>query len=117
MFAASLPKASLATLSNISLTRVGSVAASRVFLSTTRANAKPNVPAGFAAIKERQKTFNIDNGLRVHQRGGTMDKVLYNATLLLILVGAVEWVRVAYTLSFLPQNRKLIVFRFVLLSS
>ena len=66
MFAAHLQKASLATLSSLSLTRAGSVAATRAFLSTSTANAKPNVPAGFAAIKIKQKTFNIDNGLRYY---------------------------------------------------
>eukprot|EP00090_Calanus_glacialis_P026747 TRINITY_DN4204_c0_g1_i1.p1 TRINITY_DN4204_c0_g1~~TRINITY_DN4204_c0_g1_i1.p1 ORF type:complete len:104 (-),score=17.43 TRINITY_DN4204_c0_g1_i1:106-417(-) len=100
MFAANLQRASLATLSSLSLTRVGSVTAARAFSSTSTANAKPMIPAGFAAIKAKQKTFNLDNGLRVHQRGGTMDSVLYNVTFLIILVGAAEWLRVAYTLSF-----------------
>merc|ERR1712055_1072147 len=103
MLAANLSRASLATLSSLSLSRVGSVAATRAFLSTSTPNAKPNIPAGFAAIKQKQKTFNIDNGLRVHERGGMMDKVLYQITFLFIVVGAVEWLRVAYTLSFPPK--------------
>ena len=66
MFAANRQRAFLATLSSLSLTRVGSVAATRAFLSTSRANANPSVSAGFAAIKAKQKTFNIDNGLRYY---------------------------------------------------
>ena len=31
---------------------------------------------GYAKLKQKQKLFQIDNGLRIHERGGAMDKVL-----------------------------------------
>ena len=37
---------------------------------------------------------------RVHQRGGMVDSLLYNVTLLVILIGAVEYLRVLYSLVF-----------------
>ena len=68
MFAANLQRTSLATLSSFSSARVGTIAAARVFLSTSArkqfGDGTPNIPKGFADIKTRQKTFNIDNGLR-----------------------------------------------------
>eukprot|EP00092_Neocalanus_flemingeri_P013733 GFUD01014811.1.p2 GENE.GFUD01014811.1~~GFUD01014811.1.p2 ORF type:complete len:108 (-),score=23.06 GFUD01014811.1:367-690(-) len=102
MFAAHLQRTSLATLSGLSSARVGSVAAARAFLSTStlRQESNPNIPSGFAKIKEKQKIFNIDNGLRVHERGGTKDKLLYNFTLLVLLVGFVEWCRVWWTMAY-----------------
>merc|ERR1712183_769029 len=59
-----------------------------------------NIRPGYAAIKEKQKYFNIDNGKRVHERGGAKDDIMYNITLLVILVGLVEWCRVVYALAF-----------------
>ena len=44
-------------------------------------------------IKERQKTFSIDNGLRVHERGKT-DAMMHNVTLVVLTLGAVEFCRV-----------------------
>lgn len=44
--------------------------------------------------------FNLDNGLRVHQRGGMTDAILYNLTLLLILAGFCEYLHVLYRLVF-----------------
>ena len=44
--------------------------------------------------------FNLDNGLRVHERGGMVDGLLYNTSLLLIAVGGVFWVQTVYTLAF-----------------
>merc|ERR1712212_544964 len=95
MFASLLPRASTA--------RVLSSTATRAFFSTSATSAASNIPAGFAKIKEKQKYFNIDNGKRVHQRGGTKDEMLYNLTLLVVLVGLAEWARVVYTLAF-PQK-------------
>ena len=79
MFAAHLQKASLATLSSLSLTRAGSVTAARAFLSTTTrrqladanayAKSQAKTPAGFGVIKERQKAYKVqgDNGQRYNQ--------------------------------------------------
>ena len=44
--------------------------------------------------------FNIDNGLRVHERGGARDAVLYNFTLLCLIVGGGLWVNNVYTMAF-----------------
>jgi len=99
-------RASLALLS-ASGTK-SSTAAARVLFSTTvrrfAGEPKANIPAGFAKLKEKQKFFNVDNGLRVHQRGGASDSILHSITLLLILVGLVEWTRVVYTLAFPPEK-------------
>merc|ERR1712106_1105787 len=90
MFAAHIQRASLAALS-----RVGSSTAARSLLSTSCVVRQAIQPAGFAKLKQRQKTFNVDNGKRVHQRGGFMDHVMYNVTIVVILIGGVEWVRMS----------------------
>merc|ERR1712106_478761 len=95
MFAAHLQRASLATLS-----RVGSSTASRSLLSTSSVVRQANQPAGFAKLKQLQKTFNLNNGKRVLQRGGTMDSIGYNFTMLVLVIGGVEWVRVVSSLAF-----------------
>ena len=59
---------------------------------------------GYTLLKQKQKTFNIDNGLRVHQRGGTMDSVLYNTTVAFLLIGGVLWVKNVFTMSFPQKN-------------
>ena len=51
-------------------------------------------------MKEKQKMFNLDNGLRVHERGGMVDSVLINSTMLLMVIGGVFWVQTVYTLAF-----------------
>ena len=59
---------------------------------------------GYKLLKEKQKMFNLDNGLRVHERGGMVDSVLYNFTLLLMAVGGVFWGQTVYTLAFPQKN-------------
>ena len=59
---------------------------------------------GYTLLKQKQKTFNIDNGLRVHQRGGTMDSVLYNTTLAFMIAGGFFWVKNVITMSFPQKN-------------
>ena len=46
--------------------RLGVWTVSRLLSSTsvTPAVSRTNIPAGFAKIKEKQKLFNVDNGLR-----------------------------------------------------
>merc|ERR1712156_1014250 len=48
---------------------------------------------GFAKIKEKQKAFAVDDGLRVHEKGGQSDKILYHLTTVLVLIGLYEWCR------------------------
>merc|ERR1712212_533379 len=105
MFCSILPRASLATLSGrASTARVISSTATRALFSTTSTKNSSNIRPGYAAIKEKQKYFNIDNGKRVHERGGAKDDIMYNITLLIILVGLVEWCRVVYALAFPSQG-------------
>ena len=54
-------------------------------------------------MKNYQKLFNVDNGLRVHQRGGMKDGIGYNACLGLIIVGGITWASTVYSLAF-PQR-------------
>ena len=46
--------------------RLGMWTVARLLSSTpvTPAVSRANIPAGFAKIKEKQKMFNVDNGLR-----------------------------------------------------
>merc|ERR1712133_152067 len=81
--------------------RLGLLTVSRLLSSSTIRSSK-NIPAGFAKRKEIQKMFNIDNGLRVHQRGKG-DSLLYNLTLLVVIIGGIEFPRVVYLLSF-PES-------------
>merc|ERR1712055_1139529 len=113
MLCSILPRASLAAISGrASTARVISSTATRALFSTTSTINSSNIRPGYAAIKEKQKYFNIDNGkrlydyykesphkipifscFRVHERGGAKDDIMYNITLLIILVGLVEWCR------------------------
>ena len=52
------------------------------FVHITRLIDKSEVNAGFLKLKERQKAFQIDNLLGVHESGGPEDKLLDIATLL-----------------------------------
>merc|ERR1712142_1408895 len=100
MLCSILPRASLATISGrTSTARVISSTATRALFSTTY-TINSNIRPGYAAIKEKQKYFNIDNGKRVHERGGAKDDIMYNLTLLIIIIGGVEWCRVVYKLAF-----------------
>merc|ERR1711962_263329 len=55
---------------------------------------------GFAKIKEKQKAFVVDDGLRVHEKGGQSDKILYHLTTVLVLIGLYEWCRVVWTMAY-----------------
>jgi len=77
--------------------RLGLVTVSRL-VSSSAINRTKNIPAGFAKIKESQKMFNLDNGLRVHQRGGMIDGMLYNLTLFVVFIGFIEYLRMLYAL-------------------
>ena len=56
--------------------------------------------SGYSNLKTAQKMFNVDNGQRIHQRGGMKDGIIYNMTLLLIDVGGVVWANTVYTMAF-----------------
>merc|ERR1712098_585577 len=70
-------------------------------LSTSQT--KYALPAGYLKLKETQKAWAIDDGKRVHEKGGPKDKIVFNITRALVLVGAVMWVQTVYTMSF-PQK-------------
>merc|ERR1712002_35931 len=54
----------------------------------------------FKRLKEKQKQFRIDDGLRVHEKMGSSDKILQTFTLGLVLIGFFEWCRVVWTLAY-----------------
>ena len=58
-----------------------------------------NIPKKYALLKQKQKAFNLDNGLRVHERGKT-DAVVYNLTMAVFVLGTVEWCRVFLKLAY-----------------
>eukprot|EP00088_Acartia_fossae_P030140 TRINITY_DN3110_c0_g1_i1.p1 TRINITY_DN3110_c0_g1~~TRINITY_DN3110_c0_g1_i1.p1 ORF type:complete len:103 (-),score=25.17 TRINITY_DN3110_c0_g1_i1:327-635(-) len=53
----------------------------------------------FRKFKERQSKYNMDDGLRVHEKFKS-DRLLYNFTTLLVIVGFYEWCRVVWTLAY-----------------
>merc|ERR1712168_827375 len=55
---------------------------------------------GFAKIKEKQKAYAVDDGLRVHEKGGQRDRILYHLSTILVLIGLYEWCRVVWTLAY-----------------
>ena len=59
--------------------------------------------SGYSNLKTQQKLFNVDNGLRVHQRGGMKDGLTYNLCVGLIFVGGAVWAKTVYSLAF-PQK-------------
>ena len=53
----------------------------RRFSATSSRNMKDasvDVHPGYLKIKERQKQYQIDNGLRIHERGGPIEKVSFS---------------------------------------
>ena len=58
---------------------------------------------GYSNLKNYQKEFNVDNGMRVHQRGGMKDGIMYNTCFGLIIVGGAMWAQTVYSLAF-PQK-------------
>ncbi|XP_041653119.1 cytochrome c oxidase subunit 7A2, mitochondrial [Cheilinus undulatus] len=72
------------------------VLASRAFSSSARQLTN--------RVPEAQKLFQADNGLPVHIKGGTVDVVMYRATMTLTAVGtcySVYWLLVAS----MPQKK------------
>jgi len=68
-------------------------------LSTSFQN-RSVIPAGYAKIKAQQKAFAVDDGKRIHEKGGASNRNLYLFTKFVILVGFVEWCRVWVSLVF-----------------
>ena len=62
-----------------------------------------NLISGYSNLKTYQKAFNVDNGLRVHQRGGMKDGMLYNSCVALIFIGGAYWAKTVYSMAF-PQK-------------
>ena len=56
-------------------------------------------PAQFSKIKEKQKAWAVDNGLRVHERGNT-DKVMMLTSQTLLVVGGALWLQEVYKMGF-----------------
>jgi hypothetical protein len=78
----------------------------RRFSTATARNtrdANVEVHPGYLKFKETQKKFQIDNGLRIHERGGPIEKAIFNLTGILILMGGVVWVKNFITMAF-PQK-------------
>ena len=77
-----------------------SLVRARVVLNASRqittSAARSEVHPGYLKIKERQKAFQVNNGLRIHERGGPKDKMLYNFTLVLAAVCGVEILELMY---------------------
>jgi len=49
---------------------------------------------------QRQKQFQVDDGVPIHLKGGQRDRILYYTTLLLCAVGLEECIRYYYEASF-----------------
>jgi len=66
--------------------------------SRTSAARVDNVHPGYKAVKEKQKMFQLDDGLRIHEKT-QMNRNLYMFTKLLIVISTVEWARQYWTAS------------------
>ncbi|KAF5280074.1 hypothetical protein FQA39_LY18158 [Lamprigera yunnana] len=54
---------------------------------------------GFKKVKELQKKFQEDNGIPVYLKGGRFDRVLYQATLVLLAITLGMSAEVIYTMA------------------
>merc|ERR1712080_550548 len=61
-------------------------AARRINLSAV---SRAQIPEGYAKLKEEQKMFQLDDGKRIHERGGSSNRLIYQFTKLLVLIGTV----------------------------
>ena len=59
--------------------------------------------SGYSNLKNAQKTYSIDNGQRIHQRGGMKDGLMYNSCVALIFIGGAYWAKTVYSMAF-PQK-------------
>merc|ERR1712141_539925 len=50
-------------------------------------------------LKDRQIKMNMNDGKRVHEKLGA-DRIMYNLTGLIVVLGFYEWLRVVFTLAF-----------------
>jgi hypothetical protein len=62
----------------------------------TTSAARSEVLPGYFKLKEAQKAFQVNNGLRIHERGGPKDKIRYNPTLVLAAFCGVSVLRLMY---------------------
>merc|ERR1719154_696267 len=58
------------------------------------------LPPELKALKKKQARFTMDDGKRVHEKGGWTDKVLYQFTSLVMIVGCFEACRIIWTLCY-----------------
>jgi len=77
-------------------------------LSTTARRqlaAEERLPVNPAHLKMKvmQKQYQIDNGLKIHERGNTFDKALFRITQVLVVVGSIAWVDFAYNFAYPPK--------------
>ncbi|PSN47025.1 Cytochrome c oxidase subunit 7A [Blattella germanica] len=56
--------------------------------------------ANYEKLKAKQAKFQVNNGLGVHEKGGIVDKILYQVTLAMCVVGMGLSGKVLYDLSF-----------------
>ncbi|KAK8729845.1 hypothetical protein OTU49_008353 [Cherax quadricarinatus] len=70
-------------------------------LSTQPAKAYGEVPE---VLQQKMKLFQAPNGLPVHIKGGTVDKILFGITATVCFLGLIECLRVFYVLSY-PQKK------------
>ncbi|XP_045594656.1 cytochrome c oxidase subunit 7A1, mitochondrial [Procambarus clarkii] len=56
------------------------------------------------ALKQKMKIFQNPNGLPVHIKGGTTDKILLALTAIVCTLGVLESLRVYYVLSYPPKK-------------
>jgi len=63
------------------------------------ASRQGSLPGQFVKIKEKQKAWAVDNGLRVHERGRG-DKLMMIASQTLLVVGGALWLQEVYKMGF-----------------
>jgi len=68
-------------------------------------DSKSAVAPCYKRIKALQEKFQIEDGVPVHLKGGTMDRILYYSSMLLIAVGLAQCLEFFYTQSF-PKKDK-----------
>ncbi|XP_069682290.1 cytochrome c oxidase subunit 7A, mitochondrial-like [Periplaneta americana] len=70
-------------------------------ISTSQARlASEKQMANYAKLKEKQEKFQIADGVLVYVKGGVMDKIMYQFTLILCAVGLGLSGKVLYELSY-----------------
>merc|ERR1712037_169002 len=74
----------------------------RAFSSSLSKRAE--VPTQFLKIKEKQKAFGMNNGLRVHEKVST-DKAVMAFTQGMLAIGAVFWIQTVFTMAKIKETK------------